>query len=395
MKKPIAALLFFCLVLSISGCDLTDHTPTTQAVISTTVPPSTAETIEPTVETTAPVVYSTPLSAISLPLVSEIDTQEDGTIIFTYTYQNVSTTFQDAEIADTVVLDLLNRIDATRSEAEDIRKAAAADYVPSNFWNPYFFQVLYTPVRIDQNVLSLYGTQTTYSGSAHPNHLAVSANYDLVTGAPLRFGDVLAADYSAETLSGLLAEALSPYGDVLYPGYEQTVQDFLSDDINNFENWYFSQGGLCIYFSPYDIAPYSAGTVIGEIPYEQLNGILRDEYFPMERSAVSGSITLVPFDTADRSQISQYAELVLQSDGTRLLLEPEGTVLDLRIDLCRDDSATYYNTVFAAESLSAGGAVMLQANLTETDAVLRLSYFDGTEVVQAFLEPDGTLRPAE
>ena len=45
-------------------------------------------------------------------------------------------------------------------------------------------------------------------------------------------------------------------------------------------SWYFSDTGMHFYFSPYEIAPYVVGEVDIEIPYAELRGILKEEYFP-------------------------------------------------------------------------------------------------------------------
>ena len=382
MKRYIA--LFICIILafSISACG--KELPEETVPVQTTLPTE-AQPTETTVQTTAPAIslYMAPMSAISLPLVEETETAEDGTVLFTYTYQNVFPMLQDPDIAKTVSLDLLNRIDSTRSSAESIRSAAIAEYSGSN-WNPYSYSVYYNPMRIDQGVLSLFGNRISYQGSAHPTYVSISATYDLVTGKVLEFKDVLTQDYSAEQLSGLICDALAD-NTQLYDDYATVVKDRFSGNSVSTENWYLSTNGLCIYFSPYDIAPHAAGSITAEIPYSQLNGILRDEFFPIERGNSGGTVTQVPFQQAQLDQFQQFTEVILDREADAYLLCTDGQIYDVTLESGtyseKYDAFTPLSTVFACEALSLNDAIMVQ-----TDEVLRLTYQAGGTTVSTILK---------
>lgn len=400
MKKTFALILCLCLVFMAAGCRKDNPETTLPSTAAPTAPA--AETTQPSTvpEVTEIISFQEPLAAISLPIVSEVETASDSTVLFTYTYQSVYLTLQDPAVAEAVVVDLLNRIDSTRASAQAILATVQGDYALSNGWNPYFYQVIYNPTRIDQGVLSLYGTQVSYSGNPHPTHISMSANYDLVTGKALRFSDILAEDFSAQQLCQLICLALEPHAQELYGYYEDILTDRFSGDLSAVESWYFSDYGLCFYFSPYDIAPYSAGTIIAEVPYESLNGILRDDYFPAERGAGAGKLSAVYFADAERSGIRQYVELLLDGDGENILLLPEGTVHDIRIEIgswVSDGSFSSEAVVFAAESLSEGDAIMIQTHLVEDAPRLRLTYHSGEETVCLFirLNSDGQVTLAE
>lgn len=382
MKRFFA--LFICILLVFSICGCAKEAPEETVPVQTTLPAETQPT-ETTVQTTAPAIslYMAPMSAISMPLVEETETAEDGTLLFTYTYQNVFPVFQDPDIAKGVSLDLLNRIDATRASAESIRSAAIADYSGSN-WNPYFYSVYYNPMRIDQGILSLFGNRVSYQGSAHPTYVSISATYDLVTGNVLEFKDILTQDYSADQLCGLICDALAS-NTQLYDDYAAVVNDRFSGNSVSTENWYLSTNGLCIYFSPYDIAPYAAGTITAEIPYSQLNGILRDEFFPAERGNSGGSITQIPFQQAQLDQFQQFTEVILDREADAYLLYTDGQLFDVTLETGtyfeKYDSFTPLTTVFACEALSMNDAIMVQ-----TDEVLRLTYQSGGTTVSTILK---------
>lgn len=393
MKRLITILLCFSLLLCFAGCNKNEPEQTEPAV--TTVP--TAAATAPTEQTSAAATvpeYQPPLSVVSMPLVKEVTTAEDGTQLCTYTYQNVFPMLQDPEVANSVTLNLLNKIDASRSEAESIAAAAKAAYVPGNSWTPYYCSMYYNPMRIDQGVLSLFGNQISYQGSAHPSYLCVSATYDLVTGKELTFKDILAADYSAADLCQLIVDTMASQADILYPDYATIIRDRFSGEYDYSENWYFSTEGLCLYFSPYDVAPYSAGIVTAQIPYDQLGAYLKDAYFPAERGSYRGSVDIMEFDPKSTEQFKQFAELILDRQGKTGLLYTDGRVFDVRIEIgqmtgASTDAFVPTATVFAAESITAGDAIMLQNSPLKNNTALRLTYNNGSETTEAFLRTKG------
>lgn len=377
MKKSLTILLCLCLLASIAGC-AAPASPATEPPAQPSDPtPGTAPTqpSEP-----APVVHQSPLIAIALPLHKETELSDDGTKeLFVYTYQDVYLTLPDAQVAETVTLELMNRIDATRPAAQNV----LADAKANAGLRAYSYDVTYKPKRIDKGVLSLYGSQMIVSGAPHPNTVNVSVTYDLSSGNVLSFRDILTQEYSAPQLNACILEALKPQADNLYDYYESVVRERFEGDLNSVENWYLSDAGLCIYFSPYDIAPYASGTILAEIPYEKLGGILKDAYFPPERTEASGSIQVQSFSAADTSRYTQIAELKLGSEGEARLLSTDSMVYDVRIELAYGDANGYYpiTTLFAMEQMTAADAITVQGITSQPNTVLLVRYVRNGETV--------------
>lgn len=394
MKKMIAALMILMLLFSLVACRKTEAPQTTTSSAVPTAPTVVAPSSETTATEADFTVYQQPLSAISMPLVSEETYADDGTLIFSYRYQNVFPILQDSSVANAVSVDLLNRIDAYRSEAESIRNAAMQAYTALN-WTPFFCNTVYNPMRIDQGILSLCGSNITYQGGAHSNTISLSATYDLVTGKVLSLDDILSDTCTTEQLVQAIFDALSPISDSLYPEYRTVISDRFSgnyvwSDYPYTEDWYFSNTGLCFYFSPYDIAPYFMGTVTAEIPYEQLSGILKDDYFPAETITYSGTISAELFHPSKLEKYSQFAEVILNRDGQTLLLSTDAYVRDITIEVGQtlsEDTNSFFptGTVFAAECITAGDAIMLQANIPTDSPTLRLRYSNGTQMQEALI----------
>ena len=375
-RKLISLLLCAALLLVAAGC-AADPAPT----ISTTQEPTQESIRETTAETTPgytdpSVTYHAPMSAVSLPVTSQSSKASDGTTLFAYTYQNLSLCLQDALVADEILVDFLNRQDVSNAAAANLQQSAAADYTGQESWEPYEFRVLYQPMRFDEMLLSLYCTESIFDGNNRMNSANLSVTYDLLIGKALGIRDILVADYSAESLVALIVQGLSEYEkeEMLFPDYAELISDMFFTN-RPAENWYFAQDGLRFFFSPYEIAPYSSGTLVSKIPYDALSGLLKDCYFPAETVSFSGNLIATAFDPTESAQFDRFAELLLHTDGEQVLLYAEGTLLNVRIETgtwSADGKAfTPDAAVFAATAISKGDAVMIQC---KDFSQLRLSY---------------------
>lgn len=386
MKKLTCLLLCLSLALALAACD---NTPaTTDPPVETTTAPTDGTTAAPTTEQTlgpVPVVYDLPMSAITMTEQAETAANGDGTVIFEYHYQNVWLHLTDADIAEAVTLDLLNRIDSTRAAADSIltdANAANPDY-------PYSLTIHYEPRRIDNGVLSLSGLLTSYNGGSHANSSCVGVTYDLTTGKALTLGDILSDGCTADTICRLTVDALADIADssYLYEDYSATLEERFGEKFMDDSGWYLSGDGLCFDFAPYEIAPYSSGVVTAVIPYDRLTGVLEDAYFPVEQITADGELLGVWFDEADLNSFEQFAEVVLSESGESQVFYTDGLLYDITIDIGRMNSAgtvfTHETTVFAASSLTPGTGIVLQA---DRDTYIRITYTANGQTVQTIMK---------
>ena len=341
------------------------HIPTDEPTILPTKQTDTSTIPTETTVSTYPVVtFDAPLLAISAPVVAEEYRTEDGTILFTYAYQEISLILEDPQVADAVMIDYLNLIDYENSSAQGTLADAKEAYTDETDWVPYSFSMLFSPARFDQSILSLYGTQALYNGNPRATTANTAVTYDLLTGHQLELKDVLVDDFSADALCELISDALSEMESqgMLYSDYAYVISELFSTN-RPVENWYFSRDGLCFFFAPYEIAPYSAGTVVAQIPYSELTALLKGPYFPAETVELSGTVCFEEFQAVDTAQFSQFAELVMDKDGTKYLLYTDGCLQNVRITTGSwFDTETFLEdaTVFAAATLCADDALMLQ-----------------------------------
>lgn len=370
MKRFLALLL--CIVIVLTGC--------TQKPESDSIIPQTTPEAEPTETTeipqddivTEPIEFeSTEILSVAVPAFTETFSLDDGTELFSYTAQNMQLLLPDEEIADKVILNFLNRIDSAHIDAESVLKAAQSDYDQNSNWLPYFYQVIYSPSRIDRGVLSLSGTQNIYSGGTHGALSCVSVNYDLTTGDILTLGSIMHMDATKEQFIQIIIEKLASQAEELqlFAGFEDGVYQRLGGDENLYEDFFFTTTGLNFYFAPYEIAPYAAGVINVEIPYQELTGLIYDGYFPAEREDVQGRLTSAAFMDTDMEQFNSMAEVVLTSGESTVVVYPNGKVEDIRIVTPGDGMRIPEYTVFAALEMSPNNAVVLMLSQEEVEAL--------------------------
>ena len=365
MKKLLCLFLCICLLLTLVGCrKKKNDTPDLNASTDTTSGQPSAGSDEAGI--------ADPMVAVSVPSVTEDTLSADGAVVFQYTYQHMSLMLNKPEVANKVILDFLNRVDSTKQAAEDTATMAKTYYDGNANWVPYLYHITYSPTRIDHNVLSLFGNNVVYSGATHPDRTCVSASYDLKTGDVLTLASIMDPDAEVADFCKLVLGGLNEMveGDYLYEGYKATVENRFQADPTTDEAWYFTQTGLCFYFAPYEIAPYTSGVITVEIPYEKLANLVHEAYIPAKKGAVQGNMKMISFTEADLSKFTDIAEIVISTDGEMRMAYSEGSVQDVRITM--NDQVSKY-TIFAANYLSAGNGIGIKVNATET-AKLKLTY---------------------
>lgn len=376
MKSKILCLL--CIALLLSGCIQTE-------IPQEPLPTQTEKLAENTETLPQPEeqdVYLThELLAVSVPAFTEISQAEDGTELFSYTAQHMQLIFPDEDVAESVVLDFLNRVDTARSDAAAVMQAARSEYSPDNKWYPYFYQILYSPTRIDRGILSLYGIRNSYSGGMHGSKSCIAANYDMTTGDVLTLGSIMHKDATVEDFITLVIVKLEAIAQdrYLYDDFQTGVKNRFNTDENLYEDFFFTDTGLCFFFSPYEIAPYASGIITVEIPYNELPGLIYDGYFPAEQELFQGVMYSAGFEDTDLERFSNMAEVKLSGDR-KTVLYSEGPVRNIRIHIPGDGKELSEYTVFAAFEMSDEDAIVISTDAEQSPKITAEYSADGTLV---------------
>lgn len=356
MKRLLVLLL--CALL-LTGCsaktnieDTLDTTPTNPVV------PSPSDSVE----ISSPPM---PMITVSVPITKNETTAEDGTVIFRDVRQSMQLVMPDQEVADQIIINFLARIDQAGIASADIASQAQGAYTGMNPWTPYLNSTTYAPTRIDQSVLSLYGSTLQYNGGAHAVYVSRAANYNTATGDVLTLGSILVDESALEKLCTLVISQLDDIKEEKYlrSDFADTVHQRFATDESYDENWYFSNKGLCFYFDHYAIAPYSSGVITAEIPYADLVGIIDDAFFPPELEECSGVATTIAAENADMTKFTRISEVIVDTESPMYVIQCSGNVQNLRITLNDAELGSGY-TIFAAQTLCHSDAIVIQAELS-------------------------------
>ncbi len=388
MKRCVAALLVCSYILFLSGCR-NEPVPDNTAASGSTSTDST------TVVHTPAEFTQKPMYSVSLPPLMATETAEDGTTLLNVATQNISLVLPAPEVADQIILDFLNRMDALTQQTQSTLESAKQAYKTAAAWNPYLLQLQLAPMRLDSGVLSLYGSKVSYTGGAHAAYLGESVTYDLLTGKILSLSDIMRTEVTTDTLCTLIAQSLKDLESTsnLFTTYTDSIPQLFSKGIAGCENWYLTDAGLCFYFDPYEIAPFSSGIITSLIPYSLLTGILQDAYFPAEMDFTAGTVNTVLFPKADLENFNQISELILTENSTKALLYTTETVYNVRI-FSAEKNDSNVQTVFSAYTLTPGDGIMLEAAYSELDLCLSYRTNEGIKLFTIAADKDAvTLTP--
>ena len=132
----------------------------------------------------------------------------------------------------------------------------------------------------DKPLATVVLNTSSYLGGAHGASAQTYFNFDLVSKKQVGLDQIIEANQKAKfeklahdafktwVIDSKLAESVNEY--------EQAWKFTLSD------NFYLSKQGLILQYGEYDIGPYVVGLPRLMIPYDQLKGVLKSQYFPAE-----------------------------------------------------------------------------------------------------------------
>lgn len=395
MKKIITSVLCLAMLLCLGACNNQTPNETKGSDLVTTEPPvSTPPATEPTPTELDPNLEN--MYSISLPVTTEQYHTADNVLLYSYSYQTIYPVLPDRDVSDKVIMDFTNRIEQTRATSTQLLAEAEAYYPTTPVFTPFSYEIQYDVTRIDQGVLSLFGHIVQISETSPMSRHLIAANYDLVTGDPLTLGSILYHEDTKSDLAELVILQLEEREDLmLYDEFRDTVKARFQRDESLDEDLYFSQTGLCFYFAPYEIAPRSYGTVVVEIPYNKLTGIIDDAYFPAERTYTSGSVSVSAFNDTDLEGYLQFVEIVADSGATKLLMTTESAVQDIRLYelIWAKDGLSYTQTknIYACNFLYRDNAILFEAEFDEFRPNYMLTYsIKGTTYVFYLVKDEAT-----
>lgn len=375
MKKYRIPALALAAMMCLTGCK---GNKDPEVTVPATEPPVTVAPTESTGTLEATPVFEN-MYSVSLPITVQEHTAEDGTPIYSYRYQSISLIVQDREVADKIVMDFTNRIEQASADAQEGLALAQSLYASGDLSSPITYEIQYDVTRLDQGVLSMFGHVIKTSDAAGSNRSLIAASYDMITGDMITVGSILYHIDTKAQLAQLVIDHLESRDDLtLFDEYQDTVNARFARDESVDEDFYFTDSGLCFYFAPYEIAPRANGTVIVEIPYNELTGIIGDAFFPAERTHTSGTVSIAPFQEDQWESYEQFADIVATPNADQYILTTDSAAQNIRIyqQTEYDQGLIHTETenIFAINFLGAENAILFEADLAQEGVSYLLCY---------------------
>lgn len=304
---------------------------------------------------------------------------DDGTTLLYESYCEAEFTAQDPE-TDAWVNSKLEKIqnnyrhdslELLEKAREHYREYKDTFYAYSNYLNMGI-------ARHDDRIMSILTTNSVYSGGAHPITLQSSVNLDTKNRKCLKLEDIIeksAVDKMHQLVLSVLKEDFCNLGGgILYDDYLDTIQNSMIYG-NLTQYWYLNHDGLVIYYNQYEIAPYAAGIIKIEIPYSDLEGILKEEYFPEEYEENSGDLVLIGEETGSRKIPVQIGE------GSSFTVGVEGTVYQLQLSEITwlDNTPISKRMLLSMDEMHQGDVIEIVGQPKDDDQSISIEFQNGMD----------------
>ena len=245
--------------------------------------------------------------------------------------------------------------------------------------------------RCDTRVLSAVFDVSQDIGGIHADSTRTSRSYNADNGSLLTLADIAKNEEQLKTfiknyVIGLAAgdDYNDGGGSILFDDFESTINDLVDAGAN----WYFSDGGLVFYANPYDIAPYSRGVLLFEIPYSALEEFIDEGFMPVEYEGENGMLLADDGDKLDRSSLNILGTVTVDEDGQSVVLSAEETVYNVKI-------YTSGRMLWQRNYLTTGEGVEVKSFIPDAQPSIAVSYelADGTEIVRGIFQSgkDGSI----
>ncbi len=245
--------------------------------------------------------------------------------------------------------------------------------------------------RCDTRVLSAVFDVLQDIGGIHADSTRTSRSYNADNGSLLTLSDIAKNEEQLKTFIKNYVIGLAAGDDykeggvsILFDDFESTINDLVDAGAN----WYFSDGGLVFYANPYDIAPYSRGVLLFEIPYSALEEFIDEGFMPVEYEGENGMLLADDGDKLDRSSLNILGTVTVDEDGQSVVLSAEETVYNVKI-------YTSGRMLWQRNYLTTGEGVEVKSFIPDAQPSIAVSYelADGTEIVRGIFQSgkDGSI----
>lgn len=314
---------------------------------------------------------------------------DDGTTYYRQSLGTATVSSKDERAAERINSSLAELYVRFGADAEYTRRVAEDQPDGEQIALSYYCAPSVT--RCDTRVLSAVFDVSQDIGGIHADSTRTSRSYNADNGSLLTLADIAKNEEQLKTFIKNYVIGLAAGDDykeggvsILFDDFESTINDLVDAGAN----WYFSDGGLVFYANPYDIAPYSRGVLLFEIPYSALEEFIDEGFMPVEYEGEIGMLLADDGDKLDRSSLNILGTVTVDEDGQSVVLSAEETVYNVKI-------YTSGRMLWQRNYLTTGEGVEVKSFIPDAQPSIAVSYelADGTEIVRGIFQSgkDGSI----
>lgn len=314
---------------------------------------------------------------------------DDGTTYYRQSLGTATVRSKDERAAERINSSLAELYVKFGADAEYTRRVAEDQTDGEQIALSYYCAPSVT--RCDTRVLSAVFDVSQDIGGIHADSTRTSRSYNADNGSLLTLADIAKNEEQLKTFIKNYVIGLAAGDDykeggvsILFDDFESTINDLVDAGAN----WYFSDGGLVFYANPYDIAPYSRGVLLFEIPYSALEEFIDEGFMPVEYEGENGMLLADDGDKLDRSSLNILGTVTVDEDGQSVVLSAEETVYNVKI-------YTSGRMLWQRNYLTTGEGVEVKSFIPDAQPSIAVSYelADGTEIVRGIFQSgkDGSI----
>lgn len=314
---------------------------------------------------------------------------DDGTTYYRQSLGTATVSSKDERAAERINSSLAELYVRFGADAEYTRRVAEDQTDGEQIALSYYCAPSVT--RCDTRVLSAVFDVSQDIGGIHADSTRTSRSYNADNGSLLTLADIAKNEEQLKTFIKNYVIGLAAGDDykeggvsILFDDFESTINDLVDAGAN----WYFSDGGLVFYANPYDIAPYSRGVLLFEIPYSALEEFIDEGFMPAEYEGENGMLLADDGDKLDRSSLNILGTVTVDEDGQSVVLSAEETVYNVKI-------YTSGRMLWQRNYLTTGEGVEVKSFIPDAQPSIAVSYelADGTEIVRGIFQSgkDGSI----
>ena len=313
---------------------------------------------------------------------------DDGTTYYRQSLGTATVSSKDERAAERINSSLAELYVRFGADAEYTRRVAEDQPDGEQIALSYYCAPSVT--RCDTRVLSAVFDVSQDIGGIHADSTR-TRSYNADNGSLLTLADIAKNEEQLKTFIKNYVIGLAAGDDykeggvsILFDDFESTIKDLVDAGAN----WYFSDGGLVFYANPYDIAPYSRGVLLFEIPYSALEEFIDEGFMPVEYEGENGMLLADDGDKLDRSSLNILGTVTVDEDGQSVVLSAEETVYNVKI-------YTSGRMLWQRNYLTTGEGVEVKSFIPDAQPSIAVSYelADGTEIVRGIFQSgkDGSI----